>query len=294
MIDIWKNRLWCPMLLNEISEPFNSDEYLFELKFDGIRGIIFVSPTDIYIKSRNNVDMTNVYPELKEICKLVKSNVIFDGEIVSFSDGKSDFGKLQKRGRLKNSIKIKNESIRDPVVFVCFDILYEDVDLTDLSLTNRKKILNKYNDNDVFIKSKVYDNGIGLFNMVKKNGLEGIVAKNKCGKYHINERTSDFIKIKNIKRDIYIIGGFIEKNDNVCSLLLGEYINNKFCYVGKVIMGKKQRLYAKLCNMKKSKNYFVNCNLDANYIKPEIKCHIEYLEKTKNGSLRHPVYKGEL
>lgn len=295
MINIWKNRKFKPMLLEEISKPFNSEDYIFELKFDGIRALIFATPSSIYIQSRNGTNMTNIYPELQNISKIVNGNVIFDGEIVSFSDGKPDFGKLQRRSRLKSEVKIKKESISDPAIFVCFDIIYENDDLTNLDLMKRKEVLNKYKDTDVFIKSKVYEkDGVALFNMIKKSGLEGIVAKNKKGTYHINERTDDFIKIKNIQREEFVVCGYIDKNDSVCSLLLGEYRNKKLYYVGKVLMGKKQKLYEKLSNMKNIKNTFVNYEEKGKFIKPVIKCYIEFLERTKNDSLRHPVYKGEV
>lgn len=291
MKDLWKNRDFKPMLLGEINKPFYSDDYLFEIKFDGFRAIIFASPKEVKIKSRNKHDITILYPELQNIKKLVKKNVIFDGEIISTINGIPSFSKLQKRSHLKKQSQIAYESENDPVTFIVFDILYENKDLTDLSLVERKEYLSKYQDTEYFVKSKAIEcKGKELFKKVKKLDLEGIVAKKKDSTYHINSRTDDFIKIKNIQRDEFYIGGYIEKQ-NTLSLLLGEYKENKLYYRGKVSIGKKQQIALTLKKMKKEKNSFCDFNEEANFVKPSITCFIEYLERTKNGHLRHPVFK---
>ena len=74
-------------------------------------------------------------------------------------------------------------------------------------------------------------------------------------------------------------------------MLLGEYNNDKFIYVGKVIMSKNKKLYDKLKNKRKSKNYFSDYNKNAIYIKPELTCFVEYQERTKSNHLRHSVFK---
>lgn len=291
-MNIWKDRKFTPMLLKEISKPFNSKDYIFELKFDGIRALIFVNKSSIYIQSRNCVDMTNLFPELYSIKKLVKNDVIFDGEIVSFKDGVPSFSDVQKRVRLKSEVKIKSFSNNEPVNFVVFDILYKDKDLTKLSLSKRKEILSNYKDTDVFIKSKVIEEyGVKFFGAIKKMGLEGIVAKKKDGLYHINKRTDDFIKIKNIKDGDFLVGGYEKKKEGFLSLAIGEYINDDFYFVGKVSVRSSSNIYKKILDSKESKNYFKDCDEDIFYIKPTIKVNVEYLERTKENHLRHPIYK---
>lgn len=290
-MDIFKNRDFTPMLLKEIDKPFNSKKYLFELKFDGIRSLIFVNNKNIKIQSRNQKDLTNIFPELKKIKNMVNKNVIFDGEIVSLNNGKPSFSNLQKRIHIKDKKKIFDLSNNEPVLFVAFDIIYENKDLTDKKLIERKKFLNKYKNSEVFFKIKTIDTyGEKLFNSVKKLGLEGIVAKLKDGLYHINKRTEDFIKIKNIKRDEFLIGGFEIKKNGILSLSIGEYINKNFCFVGKVSISKKASLYNKIKSQKKSQNYFTNFDEDIIYIKPILSCFVSYLERTKNNHLRHPIY----
>ena len=288
-MNIWKNRNFTPMLLKEIDKPFNSKKYYYELKYDGYRALIFVNKNEIYIQSRNKNDITFLYPELSNIKKIVNKNVIFDGEIVIFENNKPSFNKISKRSKLKNKNIIKKESINNPVIFIAFDILYENKNLTNLPLIERKKILEKYQDTDFFIKSKVYlNNGIKLYNFVKKNNLEGIVIKDINGLYHINNRTSDFIKVKNIKSDNFFIAGYINNNKYTSSLVLCEKYNNDYIYVGKVLISKKNNIYEKILNIKKCKNYLIIENNDITFIKPILSCKINYLERTKNGHLRHP------
>lgn len=289
--DIWRNRDFKVMLLKEIDEPFDSDLFIYEIKYDGVRAVMFVSPSEFVIKSRNGKDITNVFPELKSIQKLVKEKVIFDGEIISLENGLPSFSKVSKRTHLKNKSVIDVESKSNPVVFMAFDILYMDKDITELTLVERKKILNKFKDTDVFVKSVVFKSGKKLFREIKQLKMEGIVAKKINSSYHINERTDDFIKIKNFKSGSFFIGGY-SYNKNGISLALGEYIDDKFCFVGKVSLNSKYELYDKVLKLKESKNYFCNYKENINYVKPSLKCEVSYIERTLNNNLRQPVYKG--
>lgn len=292
-MNIWQNKEWGPMLLKEVPKPFTSPDYIFEIKFDGIRAIIFASPKKIIVKTRNKQDISYLFPELQEIKYLVKSNTIFDGEIVAFQSNLPSFSKLQERMHLKNPSKIKMQSIENPIVFICFDILYQNKNLCNLSLLARKDILSKIKDNDVFVKNKyINEKGKELFKYTKSLGLEGIVAKKIDSIYEANKRTSNWIKIKNIKMGDFIIGGYINNKNNTISLVLGEKNDNKLYYVGKVVVSKNNDIVSKLKPLKNNKSPFIDYNeKSVNYIHTEILCEIEYLEKTKNNHLRHPVFR---
>ncbi len=276
-----------PMLLEEVDKPFHDCNYLYEIKFDGIRAFIYASKNEFKIISRNGFELTKKYPELKEIQKLAGHHeLIFDGEIIATKDGLPSFSLLQKRTRLK---KVDEEIIKEiPVSFVAFDLLYDNKDLTGLSLIKRKKLLEQYPDTKYFVKSKIYENGKELFKMIKKIGLEGIVAKRRDSKYYFKERTREWVKIKNIKVDNFLVHGYQEKT-NTYSLLLGEYQNSKLYYVGKVSVNKKHNLINTLQKMKKINNQFVNFDEEAIYVKPIHEVRVHFLERTKSGRLRHAV-----
>lgn len=298
-MNLWKERNWTAMLLQEIKKPFNSPDFLFELKFDGIRAIIFASNEKIMIQSRSQKDLTSKFPELQDIKKIVNHNVIFDGEIVVFENNKCSFKAVQERVRLKNNFKIESYSKEKSVVFVAFDILFENnKELVNMPLIKRKKVLNKYKNNSVFIKNKSIDTfGIDFFNKIKELDLEGIVAKRKDSIYEINVRTNHWLKIKNWKQDIFFIGGFVEKEKTpVISLLLLEKIQNKFYFVGKVSMSKKYNLYKKLKQLKPQlkSSFEGQIEDEATFVNIKYKCLVSYIEKTSNNYLRQPIFNKEV
>ena len=292
-MNLYKERNWTPMLLKEVSEPFNDKNYLYEIKFDGIRAIIFASPSEVVIYNRHCVDITKLYPELQDIKNLVNKKIVFDGEITLFDDGKPSFLKLQSRAHLKDEKRIKYYALNCPVIFMVFDILYEDGNLIDEPLIKRKEILNKYCDSDVFMKVfYLLGDGIKLYNEIVKFDLEGIVAKDINSKYLINMRCDNWVKIKNWIEEKFYIGGYIVKDNlGTISLLLGEFKDNKLYYVGKVVMAKKRVLYKKIILERKVSNPFIDYDGEGFFIKPIYSCNVMYLQRTNNNHLRQPIFK---
>lgn len=285
-----------PMLLSEQPTPFDDDEYLFELKFDGIRATLHASPQGVKIYTRRGNEVSKTFPELQNIKNIVKKKVIFDGEIVSFDKSMPSFSKLQRRNLLKDRAKIITMSTEEPVAFVSFDCLYEGKDLTKIPLEKRKDILEKYPDTEEFIKAK-YSIGKGkkLFEKVVKTRMEGIVAKKKNSLYVMGTRTKEWIKIKNFRQEKFIIGGYSE-NKMKTSLLLGEWRGKKFHYVGKVSMMRDTVLYKKICSARTIKNspFFDYEGVDCHYLPLKFSCSVVYIERTPNGHLRQPVFKKEV
>lgn len=282
------------MLLEEQKKPFDSKKHYFEIKYDGIRALIYVSPKEFIIKSRNNNDITKKFPELKEMQKLVTSKTIFDGEIVIFNKNIPDFSAVLKRIHLTKEREIMIQSEETPVVFICFDILYQQKELITKPLSERKEILNQFPDTETFIKSiYIEEKGISFFKKIKELHLEGMVAKEKDSIYVPNTRSFSWIKIKNLQTEVFYIGGYSEKESTpFFSAYLGEYQNNQFLFVGKVSIPKKEKIYEKIKKEKRKSSSFSNFKeSDVHYCAPKIACFIEFLSRSKKG-LRHPVYRG--
>ncbi len=292
-MNLFNNRNWTPMLLKEIKKPFNNQNYLYEIKFDGIRALIFASPKKVRIYNRHAVEITKLYPELQEIKKLVSVDTIFDGELVLMQDGKPSFRNLQMRAHLKNQAKINYLSLKESVVFMAFDILYEGHNLTTKPLIKRKEILCKYQESDVFKKVfYLLNDGQKLYQEIQKLALEGMVAKEINSQYLINTRSANWLKIKNWHEERFLVGGFIAKeNLATISLILGEFKNNKLLYVGKVVLAKKNPFSKKIQKMKSSKNFFSDYVGPGYFIKPIYSCVVMYLERTSNNHLRQPIFK---
>lgn len=300
-MDLFENKNISPMLLNSVSSPFDDKNYIFELKLDGIRCIAYLDKDKTILRNKRNKDVTEIYPELKNIHKFVKHRCILDGELVALnSDGTPNFFALQKRSLMTDKFKIELESEKNKVNFVAYDILYlKNKDLTTLPLIERKKLLEEnIVDSDFISKSRyIFENGIEFFNLTKKLGLEGIVAKKVDGKYVIGKRTSEWIKIKNlIDEDLIICGVLLDENNQIKDLILGESKNKKLTYRGKVFLNISKEEQKIILNFaKKSKvatPYFENLNPNIIWIKPSLICTIQYMMRTRDGNMRQPVCKG--
>ena len=290
-MDIFTEKTLKPMLLDEKDKPFNNSDYLYEIKFDGIRALIYLSNEEIIIKSRNGKDITKKFPELESLKKITYKKCIFDGEIILMNNGRPSFQKLQERLFLKDEIKLNYIIKNNPVTFICFDILYENKSLIDLPLITRKERLKKYKDTKYFVKSLVANDGIKLYKLIKKQNLEGIVIKKKNSKYYPNKRTKEWIKIKCLKEKELYICGYKEEKNNI-SLILCEKIDNEIIFITKVRLNKNRSEYKLIMNVKRIDNYIKNFK-QKNYIfiKPVYKCLIIYLEETNNKHLRQPIFK---
>lgn len=284
------NKIVKPMLLSESDTVLENDNYIYEIKFDGIRALIYVIDNNIKIFTRNGKNITNLFPELKVITSSVKKNSILDGEIVCLTNNKPDFFKVQKRIHLKNKDKIEISSKNNPAVFICFDILYYDKDITNEPLYKRKDELSKINESDYLLKSKVFENGEKLFKSIKRLDLEGIVCKDKFSTYQVNTRSNSWIKVKNYKVESFFIGGYTDGEKDRFSIYLGEKSNGKLRYVGKVFVSKKDKLYEKLKNRKSVNNPFLEFKENINFVKPIQEVKIKYIERNNNNHLREAFY----
>ena len=300
-MDLFESKNISPMLLNSASSPFDDKNYIFELKLDGIRCIAYLDKDKTILRNKRNKDVTEIYPELKNIHKFVKHRCILDGELVALNnDGTPNFFALQKRSLMTDKFKIELESEKNKVNFVAYDILYlKNKDLTTLPLIERKKLLEEnIVDNEFISKSRyIFEKGIEFFNLTKKLGLEGIVAKKVDGKYVIGKRTSEWIKIKNlIDEDLIICGVLLDENNQIKDLILGESKNKKLTYRGKVFLNISKEEQKSILNFaKKSKvatPHFENLNPNIIWIKPSLICTIQYMMKTRDGNMRQPVFKG--
>lgn len=186
------------MLLYE-TQPFDDENYIYELKLDGIRCLAYIDSKSVVLQNKRHKDVTAIYPELSQMSKCVKRRVILDGELVVLNkDGKPDFYALQRRSLMTDSSKTGLAAKSNPVQFVAYDIIYYDgTDLTDKPLMELKEILTKVinEGNNLTISRYIEKNGIAFFELAKAQELEGIVAKRKDGLYHIGRRTRDWLKI---------------------------------------------------------------------------------------------------
>ena len=131
-----------PMLL-KCASPFDSEDYLFEVKWDGARGIALVGASSYRLFSRHGIDMTERFPELGFLQNLEPGTVL-DGEVVVLKDGKPDFGLLLSRLGTRSELKTRVFSRSTRATYVVFDQAYESyAPLLEKPLWERRERLSR-------------------------------------------------------------------------------------------------------------------------------------------------------
>lgn len=297
MSDLFEDNNIQPMLLHR-TEPFDDPDYIYELKFDGIRCLAYLGDNTT-LRNKRNKDVTEIYPELRNIHTRAVKKCIVDGELVAFTDGKPDFFALQGRSLMGDPLKIKLAAKSRPISYVCYDILYLDgKDVTDKPLMERKKLLeeNVKEGSGISLSRYVEKDGIAFFNLAKEQALEGVVAKKKDGLYHIGKRTSDWLKIKVMQdADVYVVGYQPDADGEVKDLILGVVEYGKLKPKGKVYLGVSAEERRYIRQFAKSNAIYTPHFPDYEnvvWLPPELTGNVEYMQDTKSGNMRQPVWRG--
>jgi DNA ligase D-like protein (predicted 3'-phosphoesterase) len=217
------------MLAQSATSPFNSDAWLFEIKWDGVRAIAYVNDT-LSLKSRNDWELGGQFPELGELITLAPGTVL-DGEIVAMSGGRPDMQALLSRLQ-KGSGKIPPSGASVPVTYIVFDILEKDKKpLTDLPLLKRREILKTAvtEGPHVILSVPVEGKGVDYYRAAIAKGLEGIMAKRKDSPYEPGLRSGSWLKVKGQKTCDCVIAGYTlgkgGRSATFGALILGLYEN---------------------------------------------------------------------
>jgi bifunctional non-homologous end joining protein LigD len=302
-----------PMLATSVDEPFDSPDWLFEIKWDGYRAVAFLEKGLARLISRNQNDLTAQYPDLHDLSKFLNANTaILDGEIVALDEhGRSSFSLMQQRTGFRDRSRRVAAKPEIPVLYYAFDLLYLDgYDLRRVPLERRKETLASLvitpNDS-VRLSDHFVQNGRALFDVAGKKGLEGILAKKRVSFYE-ERRSREWLKIKITHRIECVIGGYTEpegSRQHFGSVVLGLYDNKgNLIHVGNAGSGFDQKTLAEvwkvLKNLETKENPFpgqVEALRRVHWVKPQLVSEIEFSEwthPTEEGGpkLRAPVFLG--
>jgi bifunctional non-homologous end joining protein LigD len=285
-----------PMLASIIDEPFNSEDWQFEIKWDGYRALSYLNNGTVQLRSRNNLSFDQKYIPAYDALKLWPVNAVIDGEIIVLNEeGKADFKALQDWQLAKNG----------ELVYYVFDILWLDgISLVNLPLVERQQILKQImpESNIIRFSDSIEDYGIDFYNIAKENNLEGIIAKRKDSVYQPGFRTKSWLKIKIEQRHEAVICGFTKNKgtDRVfSSLLLAHYDSDGLHYIGQVGTGFNAAMQDALMKKMKpliSKTPSVDgvprLGKETVWVKPSLVCEVKYTELTPEGVMRHPSFQG--
>jgi len=277
-------------MLAVLGSPFDSEDHIFEIKWDGYRALLFRDGGAYRLMSRNSLDLKNRFPELQVLSGLPEGTVL-DGEVVALVNGRPDF----------ESLRSGSDGAKAQIVYFAFDLLYKNFESQmALPLMERKKRLEMlvapHLGERLVLNAYVENEGNLFFKMVKEQGLEGIMAKDKTGLYLPGRREDTWKKIKQSMDIFCVIIGYTpaENGDGFRSLILASDIRGVLTYVGRVGTGFprrfKEELFQAMRRLEVSRP-IVPCPEQGVWVKPEIICKVRYAEFTNAGILRAPVFR---
>jgi bifunctional non-homologous end joining protein LigD len=285
---------YLPMLAVTAPAPFSDDDWLFEIKWDGVRAIATAGRT-LSLRSRNDVELAGQFPELAELLARAPGTVL-DGEIVVMNRGKPDMQALLSRlqaGTLHNGAA--------PVTYIVFDILeWNGRDLTGLPLIERRDILKSAvrEGPNVVLSVPVEGRGEDYYRAAVAQGLEGVMAKRKDSRYEPGTRNGAWLKIKARKTCDCVIAGYTPGQGGrdlaFGALLLALYDEGQIVPVGKVGTGFSDKLLAELIErfapLVTSVPQLAGVRGKVVWLEPVLVCEVAYQEVTRDRKLRMPRF----
>jgi bifunctional non-homologous end joining protein LigD len=307
-----KPRFIEPMKPRLVEEPPTAGDWIYELKFDGIRLIVIKIDKKISLLSRNENELAERFPEIVEAVRnLPVRECVIDGEVVALDEqGRSSFQLLQAR---------EMEGKQSPVYFYAFDLLQLDgKSLVALSLETRKEILEKLcadAGDPIRFSSAIGGEAKALLAEVKRRGLEGIVGKQRSSVYEPGRRSGVWIKLKCANEQEFVIGGFTPPQGArkyFGAILVGYYEKKKLIFAGKVGSGfatetlsilhkkfqKERRDDCPFADLPEkhagqwSQGITPSLMKKMHWVNPVFVCQVKFAEWTRDGKLRAPVFLG--
>jgi DNA ligase D-like protein (predicted ligase)/DNA ligase D-like protein (predicted polymerase)/DNA ligase D-like protein (predicted 3'-phosphoesterase) len=294
-----------PMLSESVDAPPKGSEYIYELKWDGIRAMIYLQDGQIRIMTRNQNDVTKQFPELHVAEKAFRATCgVFDAEIVSLDNvGKPIFKKVINRMMTNGESNILKQSKTNPVYCYIFDCLYLDGrPLINEPLLKRREWLNDAVRHDTPYRiSEVVEDGEGLFDAARQHGLEGIMAKVRDSKYLPGKRTGHWLKVKVRQScEVVVIGytkGKGDREKTFGALHIAERKNGDIIYRGKVGTGfddgMMKDIAKEIRKLKETKKPVKDKVLDEKvsiWVEPELCVEVSYSKLTPDNMFREPVF----
>ncbi|MGH2451713.1 MAG: DNA ligase D [Candidatus Limnocylindria bacterium] len=297
-----------PMLATSADRPFDSPDFAFEPKWDGVRTLAFVDGGEVRLQTRNLLDCTRQYPEALGIAEAMTGGyqAIVDGEVVALDEkGVPSFQRLQPRMHVTDESAVRRLRRTVPVVYQVFDLLYLDGDdLTGRPLRERQRRLEAAVTPMGAIRraEPFVGEGVALFEAVIEQGLEGVVAKRLDSPY-VSGRSATWVKVKAQRTMDCVIGGWTAgqggRANTLGALLLGVYRDGGLEPVGHVGSGFDERTLKDLLDLLRERETPTSpfarqprVNQPARWCAPELVCEVRYSEVTRDGTLRQPTYRG--
>jgi bifunctional non-homologous end joining protein LigD len=299
-----------PMLAKLAPLPADDSGWAVEVKWDGVRAIAYCRPGRLELQTRNLNVVTDSYPEVRRLSRQIGArDTVLDGELVAFDEqGRPSFERLQQRIHQTSDAIVRRRMKSHPVTYVIFDLLFLDGrDLKDEPYTVRRELLEGLGLEGESWQTPGHSVGHAkeLLAAAAERELEGIVLKRLDSRYAPGKRTGSWLKVKNLGRQEFVIGGWLpgegRRRNTIGALLLGyhdpEGEGGELRYAGKVGTGFSERdleeLLARLKPLERDSNPFGRKGpKGAHHVDPVLVAEVEYRELTGEGMIRHGAFKG--
>ena len=295
-----------PALATLAEKPFSDPEWLFEIKWDGVRTLARIEGHQLKLWSRSQREITREYPEMAVLPNYMNGHDVWlDGEIVALDeDGRSDFQQLQQRFSVQSPSAELMRKV--PVVYYIFDILYCDGhDLRKVPLIERKKLLKRILDTDSLVRYSDHEveKGRELYELARDRGLEGIVGKQIHAAYP-EGRTRSWLKFKFDRELDAVVGGWTDprkSREHFGALLVGLYEGKRLEFIGGAGTGFSVALQASLAERLRAL-HISDCPFAeepdtrerAHWVRAELVVRVTYGGWTEGRHLRQPRFAGLL
>jgi DNA ligase D-like protein (predicted ligase)/DNA ligase D-like protein (predicted 3'-phosphoesterase) len=294
-----------PMLSQSAPKPPESQDYLYEVKWDGLRALISLDEGELRIHGRHRMDLVKQFPELLVPEQAFRATSgLFDGEIVCLeADGRPVFQNVIQRMQQKTEGAIERARAKHPAVCYLFDCLYLDGrPILNEPLTRRREWLaDAIKSDSPYRLSQMVEDGAAFFAAVKQMGLEGIMAKKRNSTYQPGKRSDSWLKIKARQTTECVIIGYTrgkgERDRAFGALHLAQRNGDELKYVGKVGTGFDDRtlqaIFEALEQLTTIKRPVKEKPLDdaqSVWVEPKLMCEVQFASLTKDGMLREPVF----
>lgn len=294
-----------PMLAKPASLPSDSDDWAFEIKWDGVRALAFVQGGRVRLVGRSGLDMTATYPEVRGLgAALGMTECVLDGEIVAFDEaGVPRFERLQQRINITGDARIARLARSVPVSYQAFDLLFLDGrSAMSLPYSDRRRLLEGLQLDGPSWATPASHVGAGeaMLEFTRAHGLEGVVGKRTDSRYEPGRRSGAWVKVKNARRVTLEIGGYTLGKDgrsgHIGAVVLGERREDgTLRCAGKAGSGLTSALIDELeaTLERRDTSPFDSGTVPAGtiFVQPVLRAEIEFTEWTASGTLRHPTFK---
>ena len=295
-----------PMAARVVQELPDGAEWMYELKFDGYRALLLKNGASVQIRSRNNKDMTALYPPIRAAgARFRAETAVVDGEIVAVdASGHPSFQALQHRSAYPGH----------SIVLYAFDLLHLDgARLTGRPLEERRASLaTVVRNSGVLMSEDLPGSAADVIAAVRGLGLEGIIAKRRDSRYRPGLRTDTWLKLKLELQQEFVIGGYRPGSHGVDALIVGFYDGKRLRFAGNVRAGftphLRRELFAQLRRLHQVRCSFVDLPnsrsarwgggvtaeqmAEMQWVKPRLVAQVRFVEWTAEGHLRHPTFVG--